>query len=85
MAATSTVPRQAKSRLSYRVATARCWRSRQNARSTVLRCLYASGSNAGGRPPLLPRLRRLRIWSDGSGMVALIRRRRRWERIALLE
>jgi hypothetical protein len=37
--ATSTVPRQAKSRLSYRVATARCWRSWQNARSTVLRCL----------------------------------------------
>jgi hypothetical protein len=37
--ATSTVPRQTKSRLSYRVATARCWRSWQNARSTVLRCL----------------------------------------------
>ena len=37
--ATSTVPRQTKSRLSYRVATARCWRSWQKARSTVLRCL----------------------------------------------
>jgi len=36
--ATSMVPRQTKSRLSYRVATARCWRSWQNARSTTLRC-----------------------------------------------
>jgi hypothetical protein len=33
------VPRQTKSRLPYRVATARYWRSWQNARSTVLRCL----------------------------------------------
>ncbi len=38
-----------------------------------------------GRPPLLPRLRRLRIWPDGSAMVALMRRRRRQERIAQLE
>jgi len=37
--ATSTVPRQTKSRLSYLVATARCWRSRPKARSTTLRCL----------------------------------------------
>ena len=37
--ATSTVPRQRKSRLSYLVATARCWRSWQKARSTTLRCL----------------------------------------------
>ena len=37
--ATSMVPRQTKSRLSYLVATARCWRSWQNARSTTLRCL----------------------------------------------
>ena len=71
------VPRQTKSRLSYLVATARCWRSLQNARSTVLRCLYASGSKAGGRPPRLPRRSRLRAWSAGSGMVALMPRRRR--------
>ena len=37
--ATSMVPRQTKSRLSYLVATARCWRSWQKARSTMLRCL----------------------------------------------
>jgi hypothetical protein len=35
------VPRQMKSRLSYLVATARYWRSRQKARSTTLRCLYS--------------------------------------------
>jgi pimeloyl-ACP methyl ester carboxylesterase len=75
--ATSTVPRQTKSRLSYLVATARCWRSLQKARSTTLRCLYAAGSKAGGRPPALPRRCRLRAWSAGSGMVALIPRLRR--------
>ncbi len=37
-----------------------------------------------GRPPLPP-LRQPRTWSDGSGMVGLIRRLRRWERIARLE
>ena len=37
--ATLTVPRQTKSRLSYLVATARCWRSWPKARSTTLRCL----------------------------------------------
>ena len=33
----------------------------------------------------LPRRRRLRIWSEGSGMVALIPRLRTWARIAVLE
>ena len=49
---TSMVPRGVW-RLSYLVATARCWRSLQNARSTVLRCLHASLSKAGGQvdPP----------------------------------
>jgi hypothetical protein len=83
--ATSMVPRQTKSRLSYLVATARCWRSWPKARSTVLRCLYAAASKAGGRPPLLPRRSRLRIWSEGSGIVALIPRLRTWARIAALE
>ena len=29
----------------------------------VLRSLYLTGSNAGGRPPVLPRLRRFFFWS----------------------
>jgi hypothetical protein len=41
------VPRQAKSCLSYVVATARYWRSWQNARSTTLRCLQAVASKDG--------------------------------------
>ncbi len=61
------VPRQTKSRLPNRVATARCWRSWLKARSTVLRSLSAAGPKAGGRPPLLPRRSRWRTWSDGSG------------------
>jgi len=55
-----------------RVATARVPRSLLKARSTALRRLYASRSNAGGRPPLLPRPRRPAIWLAGSGIVVLI-------------
>jgi hypothetical protein len=47
--------------------------------------LLVSPGAGGGRAPLRPRRRRLRAWPAGSGMVAVIRRRRRWERIALLE
>ena len=48
------------------------------ARSTTLRCLYFSASKRGGRPPLLPRRDRLALRSPGSGIVAVIRRSRRW-------
>lgn len=60
-------------------------RSLAKARSTVLRSLQPTGSKAGGRPPALPRRSRLRTWSDGCGIVALIARRRRCARIAALE
>jgi hypothetical protein len=70
MEATSMVPRQTKSRLSYLVATARCWRSLPIARSTVLRCSYAVASKAGGRPPR----RRLRAWSTAPTYPGISRR-----------
>jgi hypothetical protein len=46
-------------------------------RSTSLRRLYFSLSNPVGRPPLLPRRRRLALWSFGSGTVCLMWRLRR--------
>jgi hypothetical protein len=51
----------------------------------VFRCLYATGSKSGGRPPALPRLSRSFTWSAGWEMAALIPRRRRCVRIARLE
>jgi hypothetical protein len=42
------------SRLSVRIATARKSLSLLIVRSTLLRSLYASASNAGGRPPVEP-------------------------------
>jgi hypothetical protein len=52
------VPWKMNSRLSVRMATARNALSLLCARSTVLRCLYAWGSNAGGRPPCEPSVAR---------------------------
>ena len=46
-------------------------------RSTGLRFLYASVSNAGGRPPVEPFAARAFCWSLFCGIVVLIRRRRR--------
>jgi hypothetical protein len=75
-----------KSRLSYRVATARNPLSLLIHRSAVLRCLQRSESKAEGRPPpRLPRCARWRIWSAFSGIVAVIPRRRQCARMALLE
>ncbi|MDQ1013590.1 hypothetical protein QFZ43_000139 [Streptomyces afghaniensis] len=51
-------------------------------RSTVLRCLYASRSKAGGLPPACPRCRRLACWSARSGITARMPRLRRCSRIA---
>src|SRR5262249_51210136 len=80
--ATLMVPRQTKSRLSNLVATAPSWRM---ARWTVLRCWQAAGSKTGGRPAWLPRWRRRAAWPAGSGMVALMPRRRRCTRVPALE
>ena len=43
------------------------------------------GLKSTGRPPLEPRLWRLAIWSDGSGITAVIPRARRCWRWALAE
>lgn len=43
----------------------------------ALRFLSSLASKAGGRPPLQPRRTRAAFWLEGSGMVALIPRRRR--------
>jgi hypothetical protein len=83
--AMSMVPWKTNSRLSVRMATARNALSLWKARSTVLRCVSASASNAGGRPPVDPLPARVFCWSLFSGMVALIPRRRRWERIVRFE
>jgi len=79
--ATSTVPLKTNSRLSVRRATARKPLSVVFARSTVLRALSAWASHAKGRPPREPFAVRALSWSLFSGIVALIPRRRRWERI----
>ena len=48
--------------------------------------LLVGGSVEGGRPAARAAApSRLRTWSAGSGMVALIPRLRRWARIAVLE
>src|ERR1700761_7111349 len=66
----------ARANLSVRMARPRHCLSRLMHRSTALRCLYASVSKDGGRPPALPRRRRWPTWSDGWGMTARIPRLR---------
>jgi hypothetical protein len=53
--------------------------------STTLRVLYAALSNAGGRPPLLPRWARPVISPALLGIVALMPRARSAVRIAIEE
>jgi hypothetical protein len=74
---TSMVPWKMNPRLSVRMVTARNALSLLCARSMVLRCWEASGSNAGGRPPWEPLAARVCCWSVFSGIVAVIRRCRR--------
>src|ERR1022692_11913 len=71
-----------RSRLSYRVATARNCFSLLKQRSTVLRFLYQPGSKTGGRPPERPRSRRCFFWSSLTGMTAVMWWRRSQARFA---
>jgi hypothetical protein len=79
--ATSMAPWKTYSRLSVRVATARKALSLLKARSAVLRCLQDVVPDFGGRPPAEPFAARAFCWSLFSGIVVLIRHRRRWDRI----
>src|SRR5271165_2030629 len=71
-----------RSRLSYRVATARNCLSLAKQRSTVLRLVYQEASKAGGRPPARPRSRRCFFWSSLTGITAWMPCRRSQARFA---